>query len=162
MVVDNYVSYASSLKEARRYLSKHSGLRRVLEDLWKPHELSRMSEVCSSLDYTRSKKKKEVLRKLLIQGLEGAPLEDLPVDDLACLIFIFREIRHGRSIRSKRLILQEIRDNWQKQQGTLTVGQLEDIASLGLKHGSEQVSLLMRQMNSQRPASRLDPRLLDA
>lgn len=162
MVVDDYVSYATSIKQARRYLRECSGLRRILEDLWKPHELSRMVEVCSSLDYTRSKKKKSILKEMLIEGLKGAPIEDLPMDDLVDLAFIFREVRHGRSIRSKRLILQEILDHWQKHNGTLTVGQLEDIASLGLTPGSDQASLLMKQMNSQRPASRLDPHLLDA
>lgn len=162
MVVDDYVSYASSMKLARKYLSNCRGLRRSLEDVWKPHELARLTEVCSALDYTKSKKKKAILKKLLIEGLKSAPLDRLPVGDLLDLVFIFREIRHGRSLRSKKLILQEMIDHWQKHSGTLTVGQLEDIASLGLRPGSEQVSLLMRQMNSQRPASRLDPRLLDA
>ena len=162
MVVDDYVSYSVAIKIARRYLSDCPGLRRILEDLWSPHELSRLTEVCGALDYTQSKKKKIILKKMLTEGLEKAPLEDLPVDDLSDLIFIFREIRHGRSKRSKKLIVEGITNHWQKHNGTLTVGQLEDIASLGLNHGSEQVSLLMRQMNSQRPASRLDPRLLDA
>ncbi len=162
MVVDDYVSYSEAIKEARRFLSQCPGLRKTLEDLWKPHELSSITEICSALDYTRSKKKKSTLRGMLVKALEDAPLDTLPIDDLASLVFIFREIRHGRSKRSRKLILQEIMDHWQKHNGTLTVGQLEDIASLGLKHGSEQVSLLMRQMNSQRPASRLDPLLLDA
>ena len=162
MVVDDYVSYSAAIKVAREYLKKCTGLRRILEDLWKPHELARLAEICSSLEYTKSKKKKIVLKDMLIRGLEGAPIEDLPIDDLSSLVFIFREIRHGRSIRSKKIILEEILDHWQKHKETLTLGQLEDIASLGLNLGSEQASLLMKQTNSQRPASRLDPRLLDA